>query len=210
MTKKLFILLFLCCITKGNLTLAQFAFGLKGGINFSQLKTENQSFSNNFQQSLDTKTGYVGGVFFRFGNKIFVQPEFIFSAKGGSLNILKGGSTANTETVDIEYTSIDIPLLIGFRIGPLRLNAGPLASFKVSGKGLGDDLKQYSSDIGSSFKNAAYGYQAGGGIDFGSLSVDLRYEGSISDVSNLVDLTSKVNSTQKGKLFQLTVGLKLL
>lgn len=204
------ILLFVLAFAKGNDSFAQFTIGIKGGVNFSQLKTDfqTQSFGNNLQQSLDTKTGYVGGVYMRIGTKFFVQPEFVFSAKGGSVNILKGGSTTTSQTLSIEYTNFDIPVMIGFKVGPLRLNAGPMASFKISDKGLDEELKAYSSNVGQSFKNASYGYQAGGGLDLGAFSVDLRYEGSLSEVSG--NKFNNINFTQRGNLWQMTLGLRLL
>jgi hypothetical protein len=206
MNKKLLILLFFLTIVKGNTSLAQFSLGIRGGVNFSQLKTDNtQSVGANLQQSLDTKTGYVGGVYARIGSKLFLQPELIFSAKGGSVNILKNGTS---QTVAIEYTNFDVPLLIGYKFGPIRLNAGPMASFTISNNGLDEALKSVSSNLGESFKKASYGYQAGGGVDLGSLSLDLRYEGSLSEVSALS--SSNINFTQKGNLWQLTLGLKLL
>jgi hypothetical protein len=210
MNKKLIFLLFVLAFAKGNASFAQFTIGIKGGVNFSQLKTDfkTQSFGDNLQQSLDTKTGYVGGVYVRIGNKFFIQPEFIFSAKGGSVNILKGGSTSTSQTVAIEYTNFDIPVMIGFKVGPLRLNAGPMASFKISDKGLDEALKAYSSNVEESFKNASYGYQAGGGIDIGALSLDLRYEGSLSEVTG--NKFNNINFTQKGTLWQLTLGLRIL
>ena len=204
------ILLFVLAFANENDSFAQFTIGIKGGVNFSQLKTDfkTQSFGNNLQQSLDTKTGYVGGVYMRIGKKIFVQPEFVFSAKGGSVNILKGGSTTTSQTLSIEYTNFDIPVLIGFKVGPLRLNAGPMASFKISDKGLDEELKAYSNNVGESFKNASYGYQAGGGVDLGAFSVDLRYEGSLSEVAG--NTFNNINFTQKGNLWQMTLGLRLL
>ncbi len=206
MNKKLLILLFVLASVKGNETLAQFSLGIRGGVNFAQLKTNNtQSLGTNLQQSLDTKTGYAGGIYARIGTKIFIQPELIFSAKGGSVNILSNGTS---KPVSIEYTNFDVPLLIGCRFGPLRINAGPMASFTVSSSGLDEELKKVSSNLGESFKNASYGYQAGGGIDIGTLSIDLRYEGSLSEVSALS--SSNINFSQKGNLWQLTVGLKLL
>jgi hypothetical protein len=208
MKKQMFILLAILLIGKLDDSKAQFSLGIRGGVNLAQLKTDfkTQSFGDNLQQSLDTKLGYVGGIYARIGTKFFIQPELIFSAKGGSINVLKSGST--TQTFDIEYTNFDVPLLLGVKAGPIRINAGPMASFKVSSKGLDDALKSYSSNVGQSFKNAAYGYQVGGGVDIGSLSVDLRYEGSLSEVT-VVDLTNKVNFSQKGNLWQLTLGLKL-
>lgn len=210
MNKRLLIFIFAMCMVKLNSSQAQFSMGIRGGVNLAQLKTDfkSQSVGDNLQQSLDTKLGYVGGIYVRIGSKVFIQPELIFSAKGGSINILKGGSTANSQTVDIEYTNFDIPLLLGYKFGPVRINGGPMASFKVSSKGLDDALKSYASNVGESFKNAAYGYQVGGGVDIGTLSVDLRYEGSLSEVT-IVDLTNKVNFSQKGNLWQLTLGLKL-
>jgi hypothetical protein len=207
MNKKLLILFFFFTLAKVNASHAQFSLGIRGGINFSQLKTDfkSQSFSDNLQQSLDTKTGYVGGVYVRIGSKFFIQPELIFSAKGGSINILKNGTQ---QSVAIDYTNIDVPLLVGLKVGPLRINAGPMASFTVSSKGLDEAIKTYSSNLGESFKKASYGYQAGGGVDLGSLSLDLRYEGSLSEVSSLS--SSNINFSQKGNLWQLTLGLRLL
>jgi hypothetical protein len=206
MNKKLLALLFVLVFAKANISFAQFSLGIRGGVNFSQLKTDNtQSIGANLQQSLDTKTGYVGGVYARIGSKLFLQPEVIFSAKGGSVNILKNGTS---QTVAIDYTNFDVPLLIGYKFGPIRLNAGPMASFTVSNNGLDEALKSVSSNLGESFKKASYGYQAGGGVDLGSLSLDLRYEGSLSEVSALS--TSNINFSQKGNLWQLTLGLRLL
>lgn len=207
MSKKIFIILFVLAFAKGNVSFAQFTLGIRGGVNFSTLKTDNtQSVGANFQQSLDTKTGYVGGVYARIGSKIFIQPELIFSAKGGSVNFLKNGSSS--QTIAIDYTNIDIPLLVGVKFAPLRLYAGPMASFTVSSKGLDEAIRDYSSDLGKSFKNASYGYQAGGGLDLGALSVDLRYEGSLSQVAGLN--STNINFSQKVNLWQLTLGLRIL
>ena len=132
MKKQMFILLAILLVGKLNDSQAQFTLGIRGGVNLAQLKTDfkTQSFGDNLQQSLDTKLGYVGGIYARIGKKFFIQPELIFSAKGGSINVLKSGST--TQTFDIEYTNFDIPLLLGVKAGPIRINAGPMASFKIS------------------------------------------------------------------------------
>lgn len=208
MRKNAILLLVLLVFSITKLNAQSFRFGLKGGINFSQLKTDAGSFKDIYEQSTATKTGYVGGVFFRFGDKVFIQPELLFSAKGGKINALQTPGSPPAQTLDIDYSSIDVPVLLGFKVGPIRLNAGPVASFKVS-QNIDDDLKKYSSNVAESFKNAAYGYQAGVGIDIGAFSVDLRYEGSISEVSAISDLTKNVMASQKGKLFQLTAGLRL-
>ncbi len=207
MKKTVILFVAMFALSVANLKAQSFRLGLKGGINFAQLKTEG-SLANIYEQSTATKTGYVGGLYMRFGEKVFIQPELLFSAKGGKINALQPVGGTSSKTFDIDYTSIDVPVLLGFKVGPIRLNAGPVASFKVS-QSIDEDLKTYSSNVSESFKNAAYGYQAGVGLDIGAFSVDLRYEGSISEVSAISDLTKNVNASQKGNLWQLTAGLRL-
>ncbi|MFC0181548.1 Outer membrane protein beta-barrel domain-containing protein [Pseudarcicella hirudinis] len=205
-----------------------FSFGIKGGVNLAKLKTGNflavrldgngkpveyngTTLKDNIQESLDSRTGYVGGVYARFGRKFFIQPELLFSAKGGSLNILKGGQNAGSETIQIEYTNFDVPLLLGYRIGLLHLNAGPVASFNVSSnQKLSDALDNYTKDgVVNAFKKASYGYQVGGGLDIGSFTLDVRYEGTFSDVASADIQSSNASFSQKSNLWQLTLGIKL-
>lgn len=205
-----------------------FCMGIKGGVNLSQLKTgdflavrfdgsgkainyNGQTLKDNLNQSLDTRTGYVGGIYARIGRKIFIQPELILSAKGGSLNILQGGANATSQTVNVEYTNFDVPLMFGVKLGPLHINAGPVASFNVSSnQKLDDALKNYTaSGVGDAFKKANYGYQLGGGFDIFKLSLDVRYEGSLSEV-NLAQLKdSNLNFSQKSNLWQVTLGYRI-
>ncbi len=185
--------------------------GLKGGVNLSQLSL-GSDISTNVTESLKTQTGYVAGVYARVGKLLFIQPELLVSAKGGSVDILKSGASSPT-SVNIQYTNIDVPVLIGYKFGPLRVNAGPIASFNVSSS---DELAtQFGSIIGSSgnnvgdtFKSAAWGYQAGGGVDIGSLSLDVRYEGSLSNVTALS--ATGLTFSQKASVWQVTVGFRIL
>ena len=215
----------LCCfVAATNSLLAQnkwkIEVGVRGGVNLAQLRTGNfvaerrinsQVLVDNIKESFQTRTGYVAGAFLRIGGKFYLQPELILSAKGGNINILRSATNPSTNVVEISYTNVDVPLLLGYRLEPLRLQAGPLASFNVSaGQSLNDALKAYTSNgTANAFKNAYYGYQAGAGLDIGKLSLDVRYEGSLSEVS-FVDLSNRVNFSQKASLWQITLGLKLL
>lgn len=194
--------------------------GVRGGVNLAQLRTgdfvverrvNSQVLIDNIKASFQTRTGYVAGGFLRIGGRLYVQPEVILSAKGGNINILRSGTNPSVDAIEISYTNVDVPLLLGYRLGPFRLNAGPLASFNVgAGQSLNDALKSYTSNgTANAFKNAYYGYQAGAGLDIGKLSLDVRYEGSLSEVS-FVDLSNHVNFSQKANLWQITLGLKLL
>lgn len=205
-----------------------FSFGLKVGANFSQLKTlefqtprltsggvpflNGGSIVYDFFRSNDKRTtGIVGGAYLRFGRGFFVQPELLISSKGGSFDIVQTGLA--TQQVNVKFTTFDIPLLIGFKLGPLRVNAGPMASLTVSeDKNLKDSFKQYTTQpIGDTFKQATFGYQAGAGISLLGLQLDVRYEGNLSDLSEVGIKTpnSDARFAAKTSLWQITVGFGL-
>lgn len=205
-----------------------FSFGLKIGANFSQLNTlevktprltqpgpggipvvtsGGQIVYDFFQNNNSRTTGIVGGAFLRIGRKFFVQPEVLISAKGGSFDVVK--TSLATQKIDVRFTTIDVPLLLGFKLGPLRLNAGPMASLTVSeNQELKDALDQYSKQsIDDTFKQAVFGYQAGAGLTFQGLNLDLRYEGSLSDFSQIgLNPGDDARFTSKTALWQITVG----
>lgn len=207
-----------------------FAMGLKGGVNLSQLKTgdfftarlgENgmpqfayngQVLRDNLRDSYDTRTGLAGGVWMRFGRTLFIQPEAVVSSKGGAFEVYYNGQNVS-DMVKVKLTTIDVPILVGLKLGPIRVNAGPMASFLVgNNQTLGQALQQYTTgSVSDAFKKAYYGYQLGGGLDLGSVSLDVRYEGSWSDVSS-ISLQSVAQNTQfnqRNNLWQVTVGWKI-
>ncbi len=180
---------------------AQVGFGIKGGINLNKIHTDAGSLGNNYRESLDTKTGFSAGVFARIGNGIYIQPELLFSQRKGSL--LVGGSDDFSLTVN----NLDLPVLVGFKFfNVLRINAGPMASIKLSEsyKSLGTSTT-YKEDV--KLKNATFGYQLGAGLSFGRLDIDVRKEGSLSSVSKHFD-DPKFSQRMDG--WQLTLGLRVL
>lgn len=190
--------------------------GVRGGANFSQLQTEGfqiskpgTSVQDFFRNNSSNRTGYVLGAYARIGRKLFIQPEVLFSSKGGTFEILKNGSTSPVN-VDVKFSQIDIPLLVGLKLGPLRLNAGPMASLNVSGgNNLGDAVKVYTTqNFNKTIEQATFGYQAGIGIDIRSFNLDLRYESGFSNISQL-NLQNNAQFNTKVSLWQLTAGFVL-
>ena len=200
----------------GSLQKKMIYVGIRGGLNFSQLNTDGlkisrpgSSITDFFNNNSANKTGYVFGAYARIGRKFFIQPEVLFSTKGGKIDIFQGGS-GSPVSVDVKFSQIDIPILLGLKVGPLRLNAGPMASLNISqNTALGDALKVYTSqNINKTIQEASFGYQAGVGLDIGSFNVDLRYEGSLSNVSQL-NLQNNAQFNSKVSLWQLSLGLVL-
>lgn len=183
--------------------LPSFAFGLKGGINFSSLKTKNDLTDQN------TIMGYQAGIFSRIGAAgIYFQPELYLGSKGNEfLRIEDNSGTDFTAKGKVKFTTLDLPLLLGTKIGPNKLNlrfmAGPVMSFILDENETFAKIYQDVTDFGN-YKKQTLGLQAGTGVDLGNLTVDLRYEAGLSNVSQ------SEKYSQKQNLFHLSLGIKLL
>lgn len=165
-------------------------FGVKGGANLSKLSSDN-TFSS------DNRAGYYVGVWTRLGAAgIHLQPELYLSGKNAT--IVQNGIES-----DIKFTSLDVPVLIGTKLGAagigLRLNTGPVFSFIL------DDEQKFGEAVGNvsrlDFKGQNIAWQFGAGLDFGKLGLDLRYEAGLSKVHD--------NPDTKLNLFTLGLALKL-
>lgn len=228
----------LCLLCVVGITSAQaqkkgFAFGIKGGVNLSRLTMgdvfttrydasgnpylgyDGKEVRDNLKQSFNTRTGAVGGIYARFGRTLFIQPEVLVSTKGGSFDIIqKDQETPVTKTVNIKYSNIDVPLLIGLKGGPIRILAGPVTSFRIGdNQRLRDAFQQYTSNLNDAFAQATFGYQLGAGLDIGSISLDIRKEGSFTNLASFQIDGKPVdgNATVKQKVtsWQVTLGIKL-
>lgn len=183
--------------------LPSFAFGLKGGINFSSLKTKNDLTDQN------SIMGYQAGIFSRIGAAgIYFQPELYLGSKGNEfLRIEDNSGTDFTAKGKVKFTTLDLPLLLGTKIGPNKLNlrfmAGPVMSFILDENETFAKIYQDVTDFGN-YKKQTLGLQAGTGVDLGNLTVDLRYEAGLSNVSQ------SEKYSQKQNLFHLSLGIKLL
>ncbi|MCY7350400.1 MAG: PorT family protein [Cytophagaceae bacterium] len=196
-----------------------FTFGLKAGVNLSQLRGDDLSLINgnpvNFNDNSNRSLGLVVGGFFRVGRTVYLQPEILLSQKAGRFAINRGGGTVNAQNVDIRFTNIDFPILVGVKIADVfRINAGPILTFTTSDNGnLRDTFAQYSSDnFDNSFKKGNVGYQAGVGLDIGKFMLDVRYEGNLTNVFNVNvrDVNSSLQFGRKLNLWQATIGFKFL
>jgi opacity protein-like surface antigen len=76
-----------------------------------------------------------------------------------------------------KFNKLDIPVLVGIHLGPIRLNAGPAATILInSPKDLVTDPK-----FKDMYRSATFGYQAGVGFDlFKKVTFDARYGGSLA------------------------------
>lgn len=196
-----------------------FRLGIKAGANLSNANGNDLAIGNgafNFKDNSNRAVGFVGGIFMRFGREFYVQPEFLLSQKGGQYNVYKGSLTNEEGKVDVRFSNLDIPVMLGYRFAKIfRVNVGPVASFRLSDTGkITDSFNKYTDGNikTTADNNVAFGYQAGVGVDFGRLSLDVRYEGNVNDVVNIdynnAGTANKLN--KKGNLFQATLGFAIL
>lgn len=177
-----------------------FNLGLKAGVNLAKINGDFASEEN--------RLGYQVGAWARIGGQSFYfQPEAYFGSKGNKFIRV---TTDNGNTVSAEgkvrFTTFDIPLLFGTKFGANKLNfrvmAGPVVSFVLDKNNSFDSAYDQATDF-KNYKNQAIGLQAGAGVDVGNISVDLRYEAGLSNISK------SEKYSQKPNLFQLSVGFKL-
>ncbi|MBB5283327.1 hypothetical protein HNQ92_001453 [Rhabdobacter roseus] len=219
-TRILFFVAILIATSQVATAQRSFRFGVKGGANLSLLKGNDVFAASSANPSIrigentTRLTGFVGGVFARFGNSLYLQPELLLSQKGGTFNVYRDGLTNDRNEVDVRFTNLDVPVMVGIRIGQvLRLNAGPVASLQLAQNG---GLREALNEVGAvsvrdNFNRAALGYQAGVGFDIGNLSLDLRYEGNVTNIVDVNTNNSNLNSQlqRKGNLWQATVGFAI-
>jgi len=158
-----------------------FKFGIKAGAQSTTVPTYDFSTgSSNYSiEALENaQWGFHGGIFARIKlGPIFLQPEVVFTTSTFDYNV-NDGVTADILKAQT-FNRLAIPLLIGFKLGPIRINAGPAASVQIgTPAALIDD-----PDFENMYKSALWGYQAGLGIDlFKKLTVDARFAGGLGDL----------------------------
>lgn len=163
---------------------AQFAFGLKGGLQ-TQLKNPDDITIGNGDTSFnfgveDLKFGTQFGAWFRIGNTVFLQPEIVFNSNRTDFKI---GETSAVEIVKTErYQNLDIPLLVGFTAGPIRIHGGPVGHYFLNSKSELVDFDGYAER----WKKFTWGWQAGLTLGTGRFSADIRYEGNFNKYGDQV------------------------
>jgi len=183
---------------------SQIKFGLKVGIGTTTVPTYNVSSGTNTIDALKTASyGYYGGIFLRLSLLgIYLQPEAVLASNTYDYNVTQGSNP--TALMKQTFNRLDVPVLLGIKFGPIRLNAGPDATVPIgSPKALIND-----PNFNNMYKGATFGYQAGAGFDlFKKLTFDVRYEGNLSGkFGNSITVgsqTLKLDSRQPSVLFAL-------
>ncbi len=168
--------------------------GIKGGVNFSKLSFDMDDYS---AESV-TKSHF--GAFARIGwDRLFIQPELYFSGKGGDVT----SDVANTFS-SFDYTTFDVPVLLGYRIIKgkaldIHLIGGPVWSNITK-----EEVKDGNVFDESFFKNHYMSIQYGVGMDVLFMTIDAKMENGLSDIYSMNGESFKNNT------FMLYIGFKII
>lgn len=170
------------------LSQAQFLkFGIRGGLNSSHLNLDKKLVVSPGTEEYvleglkDATYGFHAGVFMRIKvAMVSLQPELIFNSTGGEVRVTDINGVEDITTM--KFNRVNVPVLVGLNVGPLRLHGGPVGTFTISSS---SDLFNYEDNL----KAATFGYQAGIGIDLlKKITFDIRREGNLSKLGSGVTI----------------------
>jgi hypothetical protein len=154
---------------------SQVKFGIKAGASTNTVPEYNSVTGSTTITSLKNAAwGYHAGIFIRAElGPVYLQPEAYFSSNTYEYNV---NSTVN-QVLKQSFNRLEIPVLVGLKFGPIRLNAGPTATVPIgTPKALVND-----PNFNDLYRGTSFGYQAGLGIDIlNTITLDARYGGSLS------------------------------
>ena len=148
------------------------SFGIKGGVNFSNLYTEDIDDNN-------VLTSFNVGVFVSMPitNFLSIQPEFLYSRKGAEL-VYDNAFASGTGKFKLNY--IEAPILLKVNLTEnLNIHAGPYFAYlidaEVTNESNSGDFDFEENVDNDDFNKFDYGLSAGAGFDFDSIGFGVRY-----------------------------------
>lgn len=170
------------------------------GISLSQLSSDPQSAENKY------RLGYHFGGYFRFGDKLYLQPGVFWDRMG--LKLQTTAEISGDRDFENDISSIQIPVLIG-----LNLINSEAATIRVNGGGVGSLVTSVSENLLLSkddFKDIIFAARVGAGVDFLGLTADAGYDFGLTDIFEH-DQVFQAGIQENAKLnsWFFSVGLKL-
>ncbi|MFN3640925.1 MAG: porin family protein [Flavobacterium sp.] len=183
-------------------TTSGLGFGVKGGVNFSNLYTDEVDDNN-------VLTSFHVGVFATMPITGFlgIQTEVLYSRKGAELEY---NNAFLTGTAQFRLNYIEVPVLLKFNITEnFNIHAGPYVAYLIDA-----DVTNKSSNANFDFEENLnnddfnkfdYGLSAGLGFDFNSFGIGARYNYGLATVGKERDFFGTNYSFPNGKNSNLSI-----
>ena len=201
--KKLLLLIAISFFTC-ELSYGQFALGAKLGYTASKITTDIDSIKSGFNN------GFHIGAWARFGKRLYLSPEFLYNMSG-SVFTKEGNLSVNNWKQKVKIGSIDIPVLVGFKIIhsdliTWRIELGPEISMAVNKKVEDMDGMTDGPITQDDISSSNYYILAGTGIDVLFLRFDIRYQWGLNEI--MQDVKNYSLSTKNSQLL-ISAGIKI-
>ena len=176
---------------------AQTHFGVKGGLNFHDMKVKDVQFN---ELKNNNSTGWHAGILLnaKLALGFALQPEVLYSVR--SIGLPDSKVNAKYSKVDFKYIEVPINIQWGIDLIILRpfVIAAPYFSYLL---GVGDTKNEWDG-----INKVDYGLGLGAGLDVWKLQVTAKYNWGFGKLGDIKKSDWKVNDSTFGGL-QLSVGL---
>jgi hypothetical protein len=180
--------------------------GVKGGINFSNMYTEDVNDNN-------VLTSFNAGLYASIPvtKVIAFQPEFLFSRKGSEL-VYDNAFATGTAKFKLNY--IEVPLLLKVNLlKNLNIHAGPYFAYLIDAKVTNESNNEsfnFEENINNDdFNKFDAGISAGIGLDFESIGIGARYNYGLTTVGKERSFAGTTYTFPDGKNSNISVYLAL-
>ena len=182
------------------------SFGFKGGLNFSNLYTDQVDDNN-------VLTGFNAGLYAKFpiAKGIAIQPEISYTTKGAEL-VYNNAFAKGTSKFNVNY--IEVPVLLVMNITDnFNVHVGPYAAYMVSGK-TETDSNIFTSENKldtNDFNKFDAGIAGGVGVDLDALNFGVRYNYGLTNIGKERNFggTNYTFPDAKNSVLSVYVGLRL-
>jgi hypothetical protein len=208
--KKLSVLIFVTLIAFP--AFSQFKAGIKAGVSTNSITMNKavdltgQAGSYTVQALSNSNYGFHGGLFLRLTIMgVYIQPEVLFATSENTYTVKLNGT--KLPDVTQKFNNLSIPVMIGVKLGPIRINAGPAASMAITTP---KALIENDQNLKTLYNKMSFGYQVGLGFDLlKKLTFDIRYEGSLQKYQTKIQqaVGSPVSLDNRPNAFLLSLGL---
>lgn len=152
-------------------------YGVKGGVNFSNLYTDNANDEN-------VLTGFNIGLYAKapITNSLSIQPEIYYTGKGAEVEY---NNALATGTAKFKLNYIEVPVMLVANVTKnFNLQVGPYAGYLISGKTTNESgTYNFEDNINTDdFNKIDAGIAAGLGIDLETASFGVRYNYGLTKV----------------------------
>jgi hypothetical protein len=191
----------------GSVCIAQKT-GIKGGVNFSNL----------YEDKIDDKNMKIGinaGIYMRgkLGEKVSIQPEFLYSRKGAQLDYEDFMGTGKSGKYRYTLGYLEMPVLFVFHFNKINLQVGPYVGWllhvhvkNVDDKGFIQELEELDRD---DFNTLDLGPSIGLGLDFPSGILGVRYNMGLRGIGEDDEFGEIATQNSKNSVLQFYLGFSL-